>query len=225
MLALDGVYAEDDAGFLRFHQVGPPSNKEVKLVAGRIARRIEKLMSRRGLTPDGEQPVQPFLAELYGAAVAGRVLTGRRAGQQTVRIGDLENGHGSGDISTPRCANVQGVGLHANTSIPAHDRVRLERMCRYMCRPPIALERLKLLSDGRLLYKLKKCWRDGTSKIIFEPLEISMYFIKFMHSQNAEPNICDADTPNRKFVSRVVNFYNVITIHELQTIDRCFKLI
>ena len=64
------------------------------------------------------------------------------------------------------------VGLHANTSIPAHDRVRLERMCRYMCRPPIALERLKLLSDGRLLYKLKKCWRDGTSKIIFEPLEL-----------------------------------------------------
>ena len=172
MLALDGVYAEDDAGFLRFHQVGPPSNKEVKLVAGRIARRIEKLMSRRGLTPDGEQPVQPFLAELYGTAVAGRVLTGRRAGQQTVRIGDLENGHGSENTSTPRCANVQGVGLHANTSIPAHDRVRLERMCRYMCRPPIALERLKLLSDGRLLYKLKKCWRDGTNKIIFEPHEL-----------------------------------------------------
>ena len=172
MLALDGVYAEDDAGFLRFHQVGPPSNKEVKLVAGRIARRVEKLISRRGLVPEEEQPVQPFLAELYGAAVAGRVLTGRRAGQQAVRVGDLENGHGSGDISTPRCANVQGVGLHANTSIPAHDRVRLERMCRYMCRPPIALERLILLNDGRLMYRLKKQWRDGTTKIIFEPLEL-----------------------------------------------------
>jgi len=41
-----------------------------------------------------------------------------------------------------------------------------------MCRPPIAIERLKLLSDGRLLYKLKKKWRDGTSHIIFQPLEL-----------------------------------------------------
>jgi hypothetical protein len=41
-----------------------------------------------------------------------------------------------------------------------------------MCRPPIALERLKLLSDGRLLYRLKKHWRDGTSHILFHPLEL-----------------------------------------------------
>jgi hypothetical protein len=41
-----------------------------------------------------------------------------------------------------------------------------------MCRPPVALERLKLLSDGRLLYRLKKHWRDGTSHIIFEPSEM-----------------------------------------------------
>jgi hypothetical protein len=31
MLALDGVYAEDDDGFLRFHAVGAPSDKEMEL--------------------------------------------------------------------------------------------------------------------------------------------------------------------------------------------------
>jgi hypothetical protein len=36
----------------------------------------------------------------------------------------------------------------------------------------ISLERLKLLSDGRLLYRLKKQWRDGTSHIIFQPHEL-----------------------------------------------------
>jgi hypothetical protein len=41
-----------------------------------------------------------------------------------------------------------------------------------LCRPPIAIERLKLLSDGGLLYRLKKQWRDGTSHIIFQPLEL-----------------------------------------------------
>jgi hypothetical protein len=41
-----------------------------------------------------------------------------------------------------------------------------------MGRPPIAIERLKPLPDGRLMYRLKKHWRDGTSHILFQPLEL-----------------------------------------------------
>ena len=175
MLALDGVYTEDDAGHLHFHTVGSPSDKEVRRVAVRISRRVEKMILRQGLTPDAietDHNNQPFLAELYGAAAAGRILSGPRAGQQAVRVGGLANGHGQEETSSPRCVNVDGIGLHANTVIPAHDRMRLERMARYMCRPPIAIERLKLLPDGRLQYRLKKHWRDGTSHIVFQPLEL-----------------------------------------------------
>ena len=172
MLAFDGVYAEDDDGFIRFHVVGPPSDTEVLRLADRIAHRVKKLILREGLNIDAKHDEQPFLAELYGAAVKGRILSGPFAGRQIVHVGDLENGHGRDVKTSPRCVNVNGVGLHANTAIPAHDRVRLERMCRYMCRPPIALERLKMLSDGSLKYKLKKHWRDGTSHVIFQPLEM-----------------------------------------------------
>ena len=35
-----------------------------------------------------------------------------------------------------------------------------------------SFKRLKPLADGRLLYRLKKQWRDGTNKIIFSPLEL-----------------------------------------------------
>ncbi|MGA2264728.1 MAG: transposase [Acidobacteriota bacterium] len=56
--------------------------------------------------------------------------------------------------------------------LPAHDRMRLERLCRYAGRPPVATERLSLLPDGRLLYRLKRRWRDGTTHMIFEPLEL-----------------------------------------------------
>jgi hypothetical protein len=38
-------------------------------------------------------------------------------------------------------------------------------------RPPVALDRLSLLADGRLKYRLKKRWREGTTHGIFEPLE------------------------------------------------------
>jgi len=70
----------------------------------------------------------------------------------------------------PRCSTALGVSLHANVCIPARDRLRLERLCRYCARP--ASERLSLLPDGRLLYSLKHPWRDGTAHVVFEPLEL-----------------------------------------------------
>jgi hypothetical protein len=71
-----------------------------------------------------------------------------------------------------RCAAVDGFSLHANILIPAHDRLRLEKLARYAGRPPVASERLSALSDGRLLYRLKRRWRDGTTHIILGPLEM-----------------------------------------------------
>ena len=120
------MYIEDADGFIRFKKVGSPSNAEVSRVAGQIVRRIEKLMSRRGLEPDTlemEQNSWLFLAELYGASVTGRVLSGRRAGQKAVRVGELENEHGNENVSSPRCVNVEVVGLHANTATPAQTRL------------------------------------------------------------------------------------------------------
>jgi hypothetical protein len=35
----------------------------------------------------------------------------------------------------------------------------------------VAQERLRLLADGRVLVELKLVWADGTSHLLFEPLE------------------------------------------------------
>ena len=64
------------------------------------------------------------------------------------------------------------MNVHAGVCVPARDRVRLERLCRYAARPPLAIERLSLLPDGRLLYRRKRRWRNGTTHVIFEPLEL-----------------------------------------------------
>src|SRR5690606_33686713 len=55
------------------------------------------------------------------------------------------------------------------TAVDGRDRKRLERLCRYLARPPIAQDRLELLADGRVHYTLKKAWRDGTRAIVLEP--------------------------------------------------------
>src|SRR5207244_8139039 len=50
-----------------------------------------------------------------------------------------------------------------------HYEWSFERLCRYAARPAVATERLSELPDGRLLYRLKRPWRDGTTAVIFEP--------------------------------------------------------
>jgi hypothetical protein len=67
---------------------------------------------------------------------------------------------------------IDGVSLHANVAVPARDRRRLEKLCRYIARPPVSTQRLAKLGDGRLLYRLKRKWRDGTTHVVFQPLEL-----------------------------------------------------
>jgi hypothetical protein len=64
------------------------------------------------------------------------------------------------------------MSLHADVAVPARDRKRLERMCCYVARPPIAIERLEALPDGRLAYRLKPRWRDGTTHLLMERREL-----------------------------------------------------
>jgi hypothetical protein len=47
----------------------------------------------------------------------------------------------------------------------------VERLCRYVLRPPFAQERLRRRGDGRIALELKRAWNDGTRELIFEPLE------------------------------------------------------
>jgi hypothetical protein len=56
--------------------------------------------------------------------------------------------------------------------LPARDREGLERMARYLARPPIANDRLSRLDDGRLQLELKRPWRDGTTAFVFTPHEL-----------------------------------------------------
>ena len=178
-LALDGIYAVDDKGELAFRRVPPPSDAEVARVADRIHRRVARLMERRGLGPQADPAVadtlrddQPLLAELYNASVSGRVATGPCAGRYVARVGDGVDLEGAVMPSGRCCAAVAGFSVHAGVCVPARDRMRLERLARYAGRPPVATERMSLLPDGRVLYRLKHRWRDGTSHMIYEPLEL-----------------------------------------------------
>jgi hypothetical protein len=179
-LILDGVYVSS-APYQppRFHPLPPPTDPEVTRITATIARRLDKLLVGRGFLgedapadPDPLETEEPLLSQLYSASVQGRVATGPRAGQRVLRLGDRIDVEEVDAITGPRCASVQGWSLHANVAVAGRDRERLERLARYCARPPIATERLSELPDGRIAYRLRHRWRDGTTHVVFEPLDL-----------------------------------------------------
>ena len=62
-----------------------------------------------------------------------------------------------------RCVNAQGFSLHAEVCCAAHQRKKLEHLCRYITRPAIANERLTRNRAGQIVLTLKTPYRDGTT--------------------------------------------------------------
>ncbi len=64
-----------------------------------------------------------------------------------------------------------GFSLNAAVVCEDHQREKLERLCRYVSRAPLALERLSIDGDGLVVYELKHPFSDGTTHMLFEPLD------------------------------------------------------
>ena len=86
-------------------------------------------------------------------------MGGRGAGAR--RTG---GGVGAGD-------GALGFDLHAGLVVPAGQRERFERVCRYALRPPVTQERLHLTVEGQVRLELRPPWRDGTTDVVFDPVE------------------------------------------------------
>jgi len=69
------------------------------------------------------------------------------------------------------CFSARGFSLHAAMRIEAEDRAGLERLCRYVMRPPLATGRLRLIDADHLTFRLKTPWSDGTTHLLLSPLK------------------------------------------------------
>ena len=61
---------------------------------------------------------------------------------------------------------------HAGARVEAHERKRLEQLCRTITRPALSDERVQLITAGQVELKLKTPWRDGTLHLVMSPLEL-----------------------------------------------------
>jgi hypothetical protein len=93
VLVLDGVFSKNEKDGMRFHPVGRLTREDVAEVVAVVARRVARLVERRGLAGDAEsgeaadlwstQP--PVVAAAAAASVEGRVALGPRAGARVRR--------------------------------------------------------------------------------------------------------------------------------------------
>ncbi|MPY89063.1 MAG: hypothetical protein GEU99_14180 [Luteitalea sp.] len=109
----------------------------------------------------------PVLAGIAGASVQGRVALRSRAGAEC-RCGASLKPLGI-SLLGPCHARWNGVDLHAGVVVPAGDRRRLERVCRYAVRLPVAHDRIQVTDAGQVLLELRHRWADGTTHLLFDP--------------------------------------------------------
>jgi hypothetical protein len=126
--------------------------------------RIERLCVKHGLHDEpGEEASS--LVVCMNAAAQDVSLFGERAGERTKKLVRAVRA-AEARLASPFVAEVGGVNIHAGVAVHGRDRQALERLCRYVTRPPIALERLTERADGCVEVAFRKPWRDGTRAVV-----------------------------------------------------------
>jgi len=112
---------------------------------------------------DSDSDEARALWPLQAAACTYRIAFGPRAGQKVFTV----QGAMARDavLTQALCADHQGFSLHAGVRCEAHERQRLEQLCRYITRPALANERVQINAAGQVVLKLKTAWRDGTTHL------------------------------------------------------------
>ena len=119
--------------------------------------------------PQAEGEEARTLQPLQAAAITYRIAFGPRAGQKVLTLrGAMPR---EDWVRQPLCADIDGFSLHAAVRVEAHDRKRLEQLCRYITRPALSDERVQRNAAGQVELKLKAPWRDGTTHLVMSPLE------------------------------------------------------
>ena len=130
LLAIDGVYTRSENRNPEFHELPAPEDDEIVEFTTIVATRIEALLERRGIGSGSEDEDalsrdDPGMAALYASSIRGRIAVGSNVGYRVARLGDQIDGDSLDVLQSPCCATVNGFSVHANVSIPAHDRMRL----------------------------------------------------------------------------------------------------
>lgn len=178
MLFIDGAYQIKHNGQLRFHRVNAPTASELNTLVAAISQRVAGYLERQGLlVRDDESSYLTLdlqdddaMSQLQGHSITYRIAVGPQQGRKVFTLQTIPSWEDD-DFGTNQVGKIAGFSLHAGVATKTRERRKLERLCRYISRPAVSEKRLALTSQGNVRYQLKTPYRDGTTHVIFEPLD------------------------------------------------------
>ena len=112
-----------------------------------------------------------------GHSITYRIAVGPQAGRKVFTLQTLP-ACDPADAFGDSVGKVAGFSLHAGVAAKAHERNKLERLCRYISRPAVSEKRLSLTPNGNIRYQLKTPYRDNIpGRTNATNCEISIYDI------------------------------------------------
>jgi Putative transposase len=180
---LDGVYQSNPNGELAFIQTPAPTDQALQSLLRAIIASVMKRLVRQGILVQehdqwhvadtvADDTDTNALRPLQQGSIVYRIAFGPRAGRKVLTLREAMPVDTDSDYERkPLCANEQGFSLHAAVRCHANERLKLERLCRYITRPALANDRVKINAKGQVELKLKTPWRDGTTHHVMSPLE------------------------------------------------------
>jgi hypothetical protein len=167
---------------LRFRRVKAPERAELEALVQSLSERVGRHLERQGLlerdAENGylalERQGEEALAAVLGSSITFRIALGPHQGRKAFTLRTLAPDRWAEEPSA-RVAQAAGFSLHAGVLAEAEaeagERDKLERLCRYIARPAVATQRLSLTAQGQVRYQLKTPYRDGTTHVLFEPVD------------------------------------------------------
>jgi len=157
----DGVFEQRPDGHVRFVPLLAPSDDDVHRICGQVAWRVDRLLQGHADELEWADPDETPASNL---TLALAPCTPRRISNE---------GWEHPQRTRQLCAEIDGFSLYAATAVAAGDRAGLERLCRYGLRSSFTLNRLSLLEDGRVCYRLKRPWPGpgGMTQLVMDPVD------------------------------------------------------
>lgn len=173
---IDGAYELNaDRAPTKFHRIARPTVPELEVLVQTIAHRVAKYLEKNGIIAKDEEtslqlniPTEEGFSQLQAASSSYRFLLGPNKGKKALTLKtEADRDHRKGS----HVGKYSGFTLHAGVAVDCGHRKKLEKICRYIARPAISEERLSVNARGQVIYKLKTPYDNGTTQIVFEPME------------------------------------------------------
>ena len=149
-----------------FRQVKAPNRNELTRLTHIIAHRVARYLERQGLLERDtgnvyltlealDAPDEDPSNQLLGSSITYRIAVGPQQGRKVLTLQTLPDCESDNPFSSS-VGEVSGFSLHAGVATKTNERMKLERLCRYITRPAVSTKRLSLTRNGQVRYELNQ---------------------------------------------------------------------